>query len=718
MTVVIREEIQHQTLRFEHLRKQIGNYMDQDQINQVLKAYKFSADAHSGQLRKSGEPFIQHPLAVSRILADMRMDHETLIAAMLHDVIEDTSIAKVQIKRNFGSGVAQIVDGLSKLTQIEFESYAEAQAKNFQKMLMAMATDIRVILVKLADRMHNMRTIQHLSLKKRKLIAKETLEIYAPIAHRLGINSIRLELEELGFSTLYPLRQAVLSNVINKIRGNRKEVIKKIGNRLKRNLRQEGLVAHVVGREKHLYSIYNKMKEKGLHFSEVRDVYAFRIIVDSVDTCYRTLGLIHGVYKPIPGAFKDYIALPKANGYQSLHTGLFGPFGGPIEIQIRTNEMDHMAEAGIAAHWSYKTGDSAKKNAKKLAHEWLRGVLEIQQKAGNSLEFLEHVKIDLFPDEVFILTPNGDVFKLPQGACAVDLAFAIHTDVGKKCIGCRINKRIAPLRTKLQNGDQIEIVTAPNATPNPMWLSYVVTAKARANIRHYQKNQQRDEAIRLGMRMLENTFVSGPISIKNCEQQELNNILKKLRLTEIDDLYAEIGLGNKSPFLIAETVKNELLKANPNLKTKIKQTGPLLIKGTEGMVISVPKCCYPIPGDQIMGVLTSGRGIVIHRPNCKNTNEYRKAPEQWVDVDWAEVVDKEFSSEIVLDVQNRRGVLATVAASCAEREANIEEVNLSDRDEYYMIMRLTIGVKDRKHLADIIRVLRKIKTVVRVSRKL
>ena len=555
MTVAVTEEYHQQAPRFEHLRKQICNYMDQGQIDQVSKAYKFSANAHSGQLRKSGEPFIEHPLAVSKILADMRMDHETLIAAMLHDVIEDTSVAKAQIKRNFGSGVAQIVDGLSKLTQIEFDSYAEAQAKNFQKMLMAMASDIRVILVKLADRMHNMRTIQHLSLQKRKLIAKETLEIYAPIAHRLGINSIRLELEELGFSTLYPLRQAVLSRVISKIRGNRKEVIKKIGNRLKRNLRQDGLVAHVIGREKHLYSIYNKMKEKNLHFNEVRDVYAFRIIVDSVDTCYRTLGLIHGLYKPIPGAFKDYIALPKANGYQSLHTVLFGPFGVPIEIQIRTNEMDHMAEAGIAAHWSYKTGDRAKKNAKKLAHEWLRGVLEIQQKAGNSLEFLEHVKIDLFPDEVFILTPNGDVFKLPRGSCAIDLAFAIHTDVGKRCVGCRINKRIAPLRTKLQNGDQIEIVTAPNATPNPMWLGYVVTAKARANIRHYLKNQQRDEAIRLGMRMLENTFISGPISIKDCQDQELKNILTKLNLTNLDDLYAEIGLGNKSPLFIAETLK-------------------------------------------------------------------------------------------------------------------------------------------------------------------
>ena len=716
--MAVTEEYHQQAPRFEQLRKQICNYMDQEQIDQVSQAYKFSADAHSGQLRKSGEPFIEHPLAVSKILADMRMDHETLIAAMLHDVIEDTSVAKAQIRRNFGSGVAQIVDGLSKLTQIEFDSYAEAQAKNFQKMLMAMASDIRVILVKLADRMHNMRTIQHLSLQKRKLIAKETLEIYAPIAHRLGINSIRLELEELGFSTLYPLRQAVLSRVISKIRGNRKEVIKKIGNRLKRNLRQDGLVAHVIGREKHLYSIYNKMKEKNLHFNEVRDVYAFRIIVDSVDTCYRTLGLIHGLYKPIPGAFKDYIALPKANGYQSLHTVLFGPFGVPIEIQIRTNEMDHMAEAGIAAHWSYKTGDRAKKNAKKLAHEWLRGVLEIQQKAGNSLEFLEHVKIDLFPDEVFILTPNGDVFKLPRGSCAIDLAFAIHTDVGKRCVGCRINKRIAPLRTKLQNGDQIEIVTAPNATPNPMWLGYVVTARARANIRHYLKNQQRDEAIRLGMRMLENTFISGPISIKDCQDQELKNILTKLNLTNLDDLYAEIGLGNKSPLLIAETLKNEIRKASHNNKEKIKQTGPLLIRGTEGMVISVPKCCYPIPGDQIMGVLTSGRGIVIHRPNCKNTNEYRKAPEQWVDVDWAEVVDKEFSSEIIIDVRNERGVLATVAASCADREVNIEEIDLSERDEYYMVMRLTISVKDRKHLADLIRVLRKIKTVVRVNRKL
>ncbi|MEQ8496614.1 MAG: bifunctional (p)ppGpp synthetase/guanosine-3',5'-bis(diphosphate) 3'-pyrophosphohydrolase, partial [Gammaproteobacteria bacterium] len=699
-------------LRIDDLCRRVRSYLDAEQIRQVRRAYRFGAEAHEGQLRKSGEPYIQHPLEVAGILAEMHMDHETLVAAMLHDVIEDTPVAKERISDEFGSEVAQIVDGLSKLTQIEFESHAEAQAQNFQKMLMAMADDIRVILVKLADRLHNMRTLGALKPEKRRRIARETLEIYAPIAQRLGMNAIRLELEELGFQALYPLRHGVLTRVIQKIRGNRTEVIAKIKNRIKRQLRQEQLVAHVIGREKHLYSIYKKMREKHLHFSEVHDVYAFRIIVDSVDTCYRTLGVVHGLYKPVPGQFKDYIAIPKANGYQSLHTVLFGPFGIPIEVQIRTNEMDQVAEAGIAAHWLYKTGESAAKSAHKRARDWLRGVIEMQRRAGDSQEFLENVKVDLFPDEVYVFTPKGDIMELPRGATAVDLAYAIHTDLGNTCVGCRIDRRLVPLRTPLKTGESIEIVTAPGARPNPAWLNFVVTGKARANIRHYLKNLHQDEACTLGKRMLNRELERFELSIETLEPERVASALKSFNLAGFDDLLANIGLGVRPAPLVARVLvpgkHEERVEPARRRGRPENAPGPLLIHGTEGMVVTIPKCCYPIPGDPIMGFITAGRGIVIHHPSCKNVVEFRNAPDKWVDVEWAADLDREFSAEIVLDVVNQRGVLATVAAGCADQSANIEGIELSERDEHYSHMRLVVGVRDRKHLADVIRVLRNI----------
>lgn len=708
-------------LRIDDLCRRTRSYLTPDQIKQVRRAYRFGAEAHEGQLRKSGEPYIQHPLAVANILAEMHMDHETLVAAMLHDVIEDTLIAKERISEEFGSEVAQIVDGLSKLTQIEFESHAEAQAQNFRKMLMAMADDIRVILVKLADRLHNMRTLGALSAPKRRRIARETLEIYAPIAQRLGMNAVRLELEELGFQALYPLRHGVLTRVIQKIRGNRKELISKIRNRIKRQLRQDELVAHVVGREKHLYSIYQKMREKNLHFSEVHDVYAFRIVVDSVDTCYRALGVVHGLYKPVPGTFKDYIAIPKTNGYQSLHTVLFGPFGVPIEVQIRTNEMDQVAEAGIAAHWLYKSGDGAAKSAHKRAREWLRGVLEMQRRAGNSQEFLENVKVDLFPDEVYVFTPKGEIMKLPRGSTAVDLAYAIHTDLGNTCVGCRIDRRLAPLRTPLATGQSVEIVTAPGARPNPAWLNFVVTGKARANIRHFLKNLRDDEAQTLGRRMLNRELEHYGESLESLPPAAIRSALKSFKLRKLDDLTANVGLGGRPAPLVARALLPESgsgqSRKDSAAKPHAKDLPPLLIHGTEGMVVTIPKCCYPIPGDPIIGSITAGRGIVIHHPSCKNVIEFRNAPEKWVDVEWAKDVDREFSAEIVLDVANQRGVLATVAAVCAEKSANIEGIELSERDEHYSSMRLILGVQDRKHLADVIRLLRGIKTVVRVHRK-
>lgn len=710
-----------QLLAIDDLCNRVGSYYSEEQIEKVRRAYEFGAHAHSGQLRQSGEPYIQHPLEVANILAEMHMDHDTLVAAMLHDVIEDTETGKEKISTEFGAEVATIVDGLSKLTQIEFESHAEKQASNFQKMLMAMADDIRVILVKLADRLHNMRTLGALAPDKRRRIARETLDIYAPIAQRLGINGIRLELEELGFAALYPMRYRVIKKEVQRIRGNRKEVVTKISNRLKRSLREERLVAHVLGREKHLYSIFCKMQEKRLPFSEVHDVYAFRIVVDSVDTCYRALGVIHGLYKPVPGKFKDYIAIPKANGYQSLHTVLFGPYGVPIEVQIRTNEMDQVAEAGIAAHWLYKSGGSAAKSAHKRAREWLRGVLEIHSQTGDSQEFLEHVKVDLFPNDVYVFTPKGEILELPRGATAVDLAYAVHTDIGNTCVACRINRRLAPLRTPLETGQTVEIVTAPGARPNPAWLTFVTTSKARATIRHFLKNLQADEAQTLGKRMLERELENFSLTITTLVPKRVTAALSNFKLESLDDLLVEIGLGVRPAPLVARTlagVQDETPKPKRRrLLRRDARPTPLMIHGTEGMVVNFPKCCYPIPGDPIVGILTSGRGIVIHQPSCANVVEARERENNWIDVEWASGIEQEFSVELSLDVINKRGVLATIAAAVADGGANIEEVETIERDERNSLMRLVVSLKDRKHLADLIRKLRAIKTVARVMRK-
>ena len=711
-------------LRIDDLCGRARAYLQPEQIDKVRRAFEFGAVAHEGQKRASGEPYIQHPLEVACILADMHMDHETLIAAILHDVVEDTSIELERVEQEFGDDVAAIVDGLSKLEQLEFESQAETQARNFQRMLMAMADDIRVILVKLADRLHNMRTLGALKPEKRRRIARETLEIYAPIAQRLGINQIRLELEELGFATLHPLRYRVIKQEMLRIRGNRKEVVDKIKDRIKRHLRQERLVAHVLGREKHLYSIYLKMREKHLGFSGVNDVYAFRVIVDSVDTCYRALGILHSLYKPVPGKFKDYIAIPKANGYQSLHTVLFGPFGVPIEVQIRTNEMDQVAEAGIAAHWLYKTGDGAARNANKRAREWLRGILEMQQQAGNSQEFLENVKIDLFPDEIYVFTPKGQILAMPRGATAVDFAYAIHTDLGNSCVACRINRQLAPLRTPLETGQTVEIVTAPGARPNPSWLTFVVTGKARATIRHYLKNLQIDEARTLGRRMLERELESHGLSVDRLDPEQLNAVLTNFKLDGIERLYTEIGLGNRPAPLVVRMLLPENVEppadpaaARRRAAAQANPPVPLAIRGTEGMVVTFPKCCYPLPGDSIIGFLTAGRGIVVHQQHCANVADYRSAPEKWIDVQWAPNVEREFSVELSLDVINRRGTLATIAAAVADANANIEDVNISERNERNTNIRFVITVRDRKHLADVIRAVRGVKTVVRVARK-
>lgn len=701
--------------RISHLCEMLEKYLEPDQIAEVYRAYLFGAEVHDGQHRISGEPYIYHPLAVARILVEMHMDHKSIVAAILHDVIEDTPTAKDQLVSLFGAEVAELVDGVSKLTHIEFGSRREAQAENFRKMMLAMTRDIRVILIKLADRLHNMRTLTAMAPEKRRRIARETLEIYAPIANRLGMNQLRLELEDLGFAALYPLRSRVLADHIRKVRGNRKEIVKKIEQSLTDRLSQENLQSQVIGREKHLYSIYQKMSDKNLSFSEVMDVYAFRIIVASVDMCYRVLGAVHNLYKPVPGKFKDYIAIPKANGYQSLHTVLFSPYGVPIEVQIRTEDMHKVAEGGIAAHWLYKSGDEAGSNAAARARQWLHNVLEIQQHAGNSVEFLENVKIDLFPDEVYVFTPKGEIRVLPSGATAIDFAYAVHTDVGNRCVAVKIDRRLTPLRTELHNGQTVEIITSPGARPNPAWLNFVQTVKARSNIRNYLKNLKQDEAARLGRHLLNKSLEPYEFDVDKLDEQRIAKILKEFNIANLDTLLEEIGLGNQMSIVIARALMYGEEERVSSAGEK-ERPRPLAIKGTEGAVVTYAKCCRPIPGDPILGFVSAGRGIVIHSQTCKNVAEYRNRPEKWIDVEWEDKVEGDFPVELRLLVQNQRGVLATVASAIADMESNIENVSIDERDGSQSELRFTVTVKNRVHLARVMRRLRHLDKVMRIYR--
>ena len=696
----------------------VSSYLDPQQIDRIFQAYQFSAKAHEGQQRISGEPYIHHPLEVAGILGEMHMDHQTLMAAILHDVIEDTPTAKDEIRKKFGKNVAELVDGVSKLTQINFDSVEEAQAQNFRKMLMAMSQDIRVILVKLADRLHNMRTLGSLHYDKRMRISRETLDIYVPIAQRLGLNSIRLELEELGFLSMYPMRHRILAEQVRKARGNRKEVITKIRNGLRRRMRQEKLPVDIHGREKHLYGIYEKMRRNRLTFNEVYDVYAFRILVEDVDNCYRALGVVHNLYKPVPGKFKDYIAIPKTNGYQSLHTVLFGPYGVNIEVQIRTKEMDDVAEAGIAAHWLYKSGKKSgdRSGAHRKAREWLQRIMEIQKTAGNPQEFLDNVKVDLFPDAVYLFTPKGKIIELSKGATAVDFAYAIHTDVGNSCTGARINRRLAPLGTRLYSGQSIEIITSPNAKPNPGWLKFVSTAKARTSIRHYLKNLKEDEAIALGLRLLNRELDLFGHRYDQIQKTKLNEVLSEYHLDNDQALLAEVGLGNRIAPLIARRLMGTEVKSKMHSADNNGESQPFVIKGTEGMVVNFPKCCYPIPGDPIVGFSSAGRGIVIHYRSCKNIAEYRNQPEKWIDVEWEKDIDRDFATTIRMHATNQRGVLATVAAAVSEQEANILNVEIEDKDDRDTLLVFEIEVRNRQHLAQVIRRIRPIKHISHISR--
>ncbi len=697
-----------------NLCSQLENYLQPEEVREVYRAYLFGAEAHQGQTRLSGEPYIYHPLAVAKIMAEMRMDAQSIIAAILHDTIEDTSTVKDQLIVEFGEDVAQLVDGVSKLSHLKFKSKAEAQAENFRKMMLAMVQDMRVILIKLADRLHNMRTLGVMPSYKRQRIARETLEIYAPIAQRLGMNTMRLELEQLGFEALYPIRYRILSKAINKSRGNRKEIMQKVEATICNRLEEVGIQARIYGREKHLYSIYQKMRRKRLRFTEVFDVFAIRIVVSDVDTCYRALGALHNLYKPLPRSFKDYIAIPKANGYQSLHTVLFGPHGIPIEAQIRNHEMDQVAQFGIASHWLYKSEDGSSNRAQARAREWLKNVLELQQSAGSSLEFLESVKVDLFPDEVYVFTPKGEIRTLPREATAVDYAYMVHTDIGNTCVAVKIDRRLAPLSSVLQSGQTIDVITAPQAKPNPLWLNFVVTGKARNTIRQSLKQLKKEEAIHLGRRLLNKALANHDLSIKKLGHRQIDSLLKALNINHIQTLLEHIGLGNR----LGQLIVHRLLSPQENIPSKTKDWNekPLSITGTEGMVLHYGKCCYPIPGDPIVGVMSAGRGLVIHRGNCRNTIGARKHPDRWVQVLWADQIPGEFTVVIRVTAPNQRGVLATLAAKISDQNSNIENVALEERDGSTTSMKFHISVKDRKHLAHIMRMMRNTPNVYRVSR--
>ena len=695
----------------------LEGYLPPDQVREVYRAYLLGAQAHEGQHRATGEPYIYHPVEVAHILGAMRLDYQTVVAALLHDVIEDTAVDKQELVEEFGAEVADLVDGVSKLTQIEFESRAEAQAENFRKMLMAMTQDIRVILVKLADRLHNMRTLSALRPEKRRAIARETLEIYAPIANRLGLNNLRLDLEDLGFAALHPRRYQVLAREVKKARGNRKEVVKRIEVAIRQRLRQEELDGEVLGREKHLYSLYKKMKTKRVPFSEVLDVYAFRILVDKVDTCYRVLGAVHNLFKPVPGRFKDYIAIPKANGYQSLHTVLFGPYGVPIEVQIRTAEMHAVAEAGIAAHWLYKAGDGPRGSnaAHARAREWMREILELQKTAGNSMEFIESVKVDLFPDEVYVFTPRGDLMELPRGATAVDFAYAVHTDVGNTCVAAKIDRRYAPLSTPLESGQTVEVVSAPWGRPNPNWLNFVVTGKARSNIRTFLKNLQHDEAVELGQRLLKNALANDSLLLDDVPPERVAGVLHDFHLPDFNALLADIGLGNRIATLVARRLAPPPQEDRPEAR-RAPAGRPLAIRGTEGMVVSFGRCCRPLPGDPIHGFVSAGRGIVVHTLWCKNVADQLARPEKLIQVQWEQDIEGEFPVEIRVELANQKGALATVAAAISEEGANIQNVSIDDRDGLYTAMSFVVDVRDRQHLARIIRRVRAIRLVHRIVR--
>ena len=694
---------------FEPLKEHVSSYLSKVQIDLLKQAYIVAREAHDGQMRSSGEPYITHPVAVALNLAKMHLDHETLMAALLHDVIEDTATTKDELAELFGHTVAELVEGVSKLDKLKFDNKEEMQAENFRKMILAMVQDIRVILIKLADRTHNMRTLGSLRPDKRRRIARETLEIYAPIANRLGIHDVKNELEVLGFEALYPMRARALKSAVKQARGNRKEIINNIQSEVTSRLAESGITAQVTGREKHLYSIYRKMQNKELMFNEVMDIYAFRIIVgDKIDDCYRALGAAHNLFKPIESRFKDYIAIPKTNGYQSLHTSLIGPHGIPVEIQIRTNDMDQMADKGVAAHWLYKQdGEDNGTTAQMKARRWMQSLLELQQSAGSSFEFIENVKSDLFPEEIYVFTPDGRIIELPMGATAVDFAYAVHTDVGNSCVGVKVDRKPFPFSQPLDSGQTIEVVTSSAARPNATWLNFVVTSKARLQIRTYLRSQEKTESLALGRRLLSHAL--GTTKLEDIVEEKLMQVVKDTGNKTIEELLINIGLGNALSIGIAKRLKDEFTEESDLQPTTTKAKMP--IKGTEGMMVSYGKCCRPIPGDSILAYLSPGKGLMVHQHGCRNNKGHDQG--SLFPVKWDTDIDRDFIAKLRIEIMNHKGALAALTNVVARCGSNVHTLNSGEKDSGLYLIDMEITCRNRVHLADIIR---KIKVMIDVQR--
>jgi guanosine-3',5'-bis(diphosphate) 3'-pyrophosphohydrolase len=700
----------------DHFLAQLASYLKPEDVEQIAAAYHFSASAHRGQFRTSGDPYISHPLAVAETLAHWRLDPQALTAALLHDVMEDTAITKAQIAQDFGKVTAELVDGVSKLDRIEHQSYEEAQAENFRKMLLAMAQDVRVILIKLADRLHNMRTLDAVRPAKRRRVARETLDIYAPIANRLGLNMLYRELQELSFRNINPMRYRVLSKAVRAARGNRREVVEKILAALKQRLLDAHIDAEVMGREKHLYGIYRKMRDKQLTFSQVHDIYGFRVVVADVPTCYLVLGALHGLFKPVPGKFKDYIAIPKANGYQSLHTTLIGPYGTPVEMQIRTRDMHHVAESGVASHWLYKDAETLSE-LQRTTHQWLQSLLDLQTATVDSAEFLEHVKVDLFPGEVYVFTPAGRILSLRRGATAVDFAYAVHTDIGNRCVACKINHEHLPLRTELRNGDRVEIITATNAAPNPNWLAFVKTGKARAQIRHFLKTKQNEESAALGEHLLSQALHNLGHRIEELGTAAWQRFLRTFSGKSQREVLTDIGLGKRLPAIVARRLIDGRASGGP----AAQNGGAIRIKGSQGMAMQLASCCRPIPGDPIIGVIRAGQGLVVHTHDCPTLRGHKvgRGPggsKEWVDVEWDAAARGPFEVLIKVVAQNAPGVLARLAATIAEHDTNINNVRMDADDGSTTALYFTLQVQGRMHLARILRSLRRLPLVTRINR--
>ena len=698
------------------LTQLVKTYLPKREIDKVWEAYRFSEKAHSGQKRRSGEAYISHPVSVACIAARFHLDSQSIQAALLHDVVEDTDSTELEIESKFGKQVSTLVTGLSKLDKVEFQDANEAQAENFRKMLLAMTQDVRVMLIKLSDRLHNMQTIQSLDERKKIRIAQETVDIYAPIANRLGLNNLYQELEDLCFEVLHPVRYKTIQKAIKASRGNRKEVIEKISNEISHKLNSVKTKADITGREKNPASIHRKMLEDQTGFNQINDIYAFRIIVNDINDCYLTLGTLHSLYNPIPGKFKDYIAIPKANGYQSLHSTLLGPFGVPVEIQIRTKNMHQLAEAGVAAHWLYKTKDAHVTDLQQKTNQWLKRMLDIQNDSSNSLEFLEHLKVDLFPDEVYVFSPDGKIFALPKNSSSIDFAYAVHSDVGNKAVSAKINQMLVPLRTRLSTGDHVEIITSTLAKPNPTWLNFVITGKARSQIRNYLRSAESKDLIFLGEKMLNNALNAFHIHPTAIKKKHWNKLILDYHVESKDEILMDIALGKKVNVMVAHQLTN-LMDGVASNKKQTKMLDVITIKGSDDMAIQLASCCHPIPGDPILGYINKEKGLVIHTHDCQIVNELSLDHDRWVDVEWEPDSEKLFNVRLSVLVVNERGMLGKIASVIADAESNIDNVSLQDMDgSPFATLNFLVQVRHRQHLAELIRNLRKITKVNKITR--